>query len=207
MTPFGRSAVVSFSPSVRRDPARFEYRMAKPARTATLRRSNDANAPRRDLSLLNNEYPPRFPGCQQTGQGRSPRLTREPGRQGAPRRGGRPRKNGAVNGALTLSAPPATPTPASRFSGIRTFARSESQKRPRSSRKCLLCVSAGAQDPGRVTDLSSWKRPPAGPFLSGRRDLNSGPLVPQTSALTRLRHAPWGTRLAAFRCRRVAWAA
>jgi Phage integrase family len=26
--------------------------------------------------------------------------------------------------------------------------------------------------------------------LSGRRDLNSGPLVPQTSALTRLRHAP-----------------
>src|SRR5579862_3119650 len=31
---------------------------------------------------------------------------------------------------------------------------------------------------------------PAGPFESGRRDLNSGPLVPQTSALTRLRHAP-----------------
>jgi hypothetical protein len=27
-------------------------------------------------------------------------------------------------------------------------------------------------------------------FRSGRRDLNSGPLVPQTSALTRLRHAP-----------------
>jgi hypothetical protein len=27
-------------------------------------------------------------------------------------------------------------------------------------------------------------------FQSGRRDLNSGPLVPQTSALTRLRHAP-----------------
>ncbi len=27
---------------------------------------------------------------------------------------------------------------------------------------------------------------------SGRRDLNSGPLVPQTSALTRLRHAPLG---------------
>jgi hypothetical protein len=26
---------------------------------------------------------------------------------------------------------------------------------------------------------------------SGRRDLNSGPLVPQTSALTRLRHAPF----------------
>lgn len=26
---------------------------------------------------------------------------------------------------------------------------------------------------------------------SGRRDSNSGPLVPQTSALTRLRHAPW----------------
>ena len=28
---------------------------------------------------------------------------------------------------------------------------------------------------------------------SGRRDLNSGPLVPQTSALTRLRHAPSGS--------------
>src|SRR4026209_272203 len=27
-------------------------------------------------------------------------------------------------------------------------------------------------------------------FQSGRRDSNSGPLVPQTSALTRLRHAP-----------------
>src|SRR5204862_2183742 len=27
-------------------------------------------------------------------------------------------------------------------------------------------------------------------LTSGRRDLNSGPLVPQTSALTRLRHAP-----------------
>ena len=26
---------------------------------------------------------------------------------------------------------------------------------------------------------------------SGRPDLNRGPLVPQTSALTRLRHAPW----------------
>ena len=32
--------------------------------------------------------------------------------------------------------------------------------------------------------------PVSGAFLSGRRDLNSGPLVPQTSALTRLRHAP-----------------
>ena len=28
------------------------------------------------------------------------------------------------------------------------------------------------------------------PFRSGRPDLNRGPLVPQTSALTRLRHAP-----------------
>jgi hypothetical protein len=37
------------------------------------------------------------------------------------------------------------------------------------------------------------KRKPAvssGFLQSGRRDLNSGPLVPQTSALTRLRHAP-----------------
>ena len=29
-------------------------------------------------------------------------------------------------------------------------------------------------------------------FQSGRPDLNRGPLVPQTSALTRLRYAPWG---------------
>src|SRR5215217_4085932 len=35
------------------------------------------------------------------------------------------------------------------------------------------------------------KGPLSGAFSpSGRRDLNSGPLVPQTSALTRLRHAP-----------------
>jgi hypothetical protein len=34
-----------------------------------------------------------------------------------------------------------------------------------------------------------WVQPDRG-FQSGRRDLNSGPLVPQTSALTRLRHAP-----------------
>ncbi len=35
------------------------------------------------------------------------------------------------------------------------------------------------------------KTPPERGFLSsGRRDSNSGPLVPQTSALTRLRHAP-----------------
>jgi hypothetical protein len=34
-------------------------------------------------------------------------------------------------------------------------------------------------------------------LLSGRPDLNRGPLVPQTSALTRLRHAPNGHSLAA----------
>jgi hypothetical protein len=39
---------------------------------------------------------------------------------------------------------------------------------------------------------SSAERPcQQGLFSSGRRDLNSGPLVPQTSALTRLRHAPY----------------
>jgi hypothetical protein len=31
-------------------------------------------------------------------------------------------------------------------------------------------------------------------LLSGRPDLNRGPLVPQTSALTRLRHAPNGAQ-------------
>jgi len=46
------------------------------------------------------------------------------------------------------------------------------------------------------TDLKPRARPAKSPALaglfraSGRRDLNSGPLVPQTSALTRLRHAP-----------------
>ena len=34
------------------------------------------------------------------------------------------------------------------------------------------------------------KSPAIRAFPSGRRDSNSGPLVPQTSALTRLRHAP-----------------
>jgi hypothetical protein len=41
--------------------------------------------------------------------------------------------------------------------------------------------------------LAASARTSAFPALScqsGRRDLNSGPLVPQTSALTRLRHAP-----------------
>jgi hypothetical protein len=40
--------------------------------------------------------------------------------------------------------------------------------------------------------LRNERRKPAlqGFRISGRRDSNSGPLVPQTSALTRLRHAP-----------------
>jgi hypothetical protein len=39
--------------------------------------------------------------------------------------------------------------------------------------------------------LEITKTPPERGFRpSGRRDSNSGPLVPQTSALTRLRHAP-----------------
>ena len=39
---------------------------------------------------------------------------------------------------------------------------------------------------------SAKRKPRLRGFLrSGRRDSNSGPLVPQTSALTRLRHAPW----------------
>ena len=40
------------------------------------------------------------------------------------------------------------------------------------------------------SNLSQTKNPAFAGFLSGRRDSNSGPLVPQTSALTRLRHAP-----------------
>jgi hypothetical protein len=47
-----------------------------------------------------------------------------------------------------------------------------------------------------LKDQIDWQRlgtywaPQPIQFQSGRRDLNSGPLVPQTSALTRLRHAP-----------------
>jgi hypothetical protein len=69
------------------------------------------------------------------------------------------------------------------------------------------CPIAGLHYPGRVvadTHFRRQRRPEIrtkttpntenalmqGVFSSGRRDLNSGPLVPQTSALTRLRHAP-----------------
>ena len=46
-------------------------------------------------------------------------------------------------------------------------------------------------NPGRFTPHWKQKSPPERAFRrSGRRDSNSGPLVPQTSALTRLRHAP-----------------
>ena len=45
---------------------------------------------------------------------------------------------------------------------------------------------------GGIASPHCRKAPSCGAFLqSGRRDSNSGPLVPQTSALTRLRHAPW----------------
>ena len=45
--------------------------------------------------------------------------------------------------------------------------------------------------PGRVCSRLRQRKSPANrAFSSGRRDSNSGPLVPQTSALTRLRHAP-----------------
>ena len=50
--------------------------------------------------------------------------------------------------------------------------------------------------------LERQKAPVCGAFgLSGRRDSNSGPLVPQTSALTRLRHAP--RRFAAYLTSRI----
>ena len=41
--------------------------------------------------------------------------------------------------------------------------------------------------------LVCWSLRSARFYWSGRRDLNSRPLVPQTSALTGLRHAPTGT--------------
>jgi hypothetical protein len=50
------------------------------------------------------------------------------------------------------------------------------------------CSSAPKRPPPNV--LGQLVRGCAPQSQSGRRDLNSGPLVPQTSALTRLRHAP-----------------
>ena len=57
----------------------------------------------------------------------------------------------------------------------------------------LLTASTNAVDktalsPRRVSSPSPRR---TASLESGRRDSNSGPLVPQTSALTRLRHAPW----------------
>ena len=48
----------------------------------------------------------------------------------------------------------------------------------------------GATDAEPFTAGKTKTPPEQGFRQSGRRDSNSGPLVPQTSALTRLRHAP-----------------
>ncbi len=57
-------------------------------------------------------------------------------------------------------------------------------KRPNLRSRPLSTTREGAR-------IGNEKTPPERGFHpSGRRDLNSGPLVPQTSALTRLRHAP-----------------
>jgi hypothetical protein len=61
----------------------------------------------------------------------------------------------------------------------------------------LLAVwAASGERRLRWTEAPERRKPRTnGAFLqSGRRDLNSGPLVPQTSALTRLRHAPSGSQ-------------
>ena len=50
----------------------------------------------------------------------------------------------------------------------------------------LLAARPSTLIVGSTRDLQAFSQ-------SGRRDSNSGPLVPQTSALTRLRHAPWRT--------------
>ena len=51
----------------------------------------------------------------------------------------------------------------------------------------------------RSSPVDDVKGPLCGPFVwSGRPDSNRGPLVPQTSALTRLRHAPLGPTIPAF---------
>ncbi len=62
--------------------------------------------------------------------------------------------------------------------------------RPPSLRPCQKCVK------NFLSQIATSTENPAmcGASVSGRRDLNSGPLVPQTSALTRLRHAPWRSR-------------
>jgi hypothetical protein len=59
------------------------------------------------------------------------------------------------------------------------------------SRKVGVLPSSCRREAWRHRHRETRKPPPTRGFsVSGRRDLNSGPLVPQTSALTRLRHAP-----------------
>jgi hypothetical protein len=55
----------------------------------------------------------------------------------------------------------------------------------------LVCVRSASSGEGAGWPLREPKGRLSGTFRkSGRPDLNRGPLVPQTSALTRLRHAP-----------------
>src|SRR5919202_2096403 len=76
------------------------------------------------------------------------------------------------------------------------------------------CASARRAPAWRTPQLSMRSLSPRGRLLpvveSGRPDLNRGPLVPQTSALTRLRHAPSGPQFTVGRVyrpmpRRLAW--
>ena len=62
-----------------------------------------------------------------------------------------------------------------------------------SDRGSRAALSVGVLPAATGATADRWRCPPIsrGFLSSGRRDLNSGPLVPQTSALTRLRHAPW----------------
>ena len=59
----------------------------------------------------------------------------------------------------------------------------------------FLLADVGGATASNVFATQTTKHPREQWFRrSGRRDSNSGPLVPQTSALTRLRHAPCGQR-------------
>src|SRR5207244_12460210 len=66
---------------------------------------------------------------------------------------------------------------------ITVFAHDACARGGRHSGNGRICAVRLPAEPPRCS--SRW---------SGRPDLNRGPLVPQTSALTRLRHAPSGAR-------------
>jgi hypothetical protein len=67
---------------------------------------------------------------------------------------------------------------------------------PPSGRRAWSCSGEDIGLEHETEGLGTYWTPAQSEFQSGRPDLNRGPLVPQTSALTRLRHAPYRHTLA-----------